>query len=137
MDSTGAIYVADFYEKRISHVDPRDTWDRTTGRIWRIRPADWKPGLKPFDLGKAPTSELVKRLESKNRWDRTIARELLAQRGDDSAAPSLRQMLVQEFEQPALDALWGLNAVFGLDKNLGSGDIVAATHGRGMFKLVP
>jgi hypothetical protein len=28
-------------------------------------------------------------------------------------------------------------AVFGLDKNLGSGDIIAATHGRGMFKLVP
>jgi hypothetical protein len=28
-------------------------------------------------------------------------------------------------------------AVFGLDKNSASGDIVAATHGRGMFKLVP
>jgi hypothetical protein len=26
--------------------------------------------------------------------------------------------------------------VFGLDRNLGNGDIVAATHGRGMFKLV-
>ncbi len=28
-------------------------------------------------------------------------------------------------------------AVFGLDKNSTSGDIVASTHGRGMFKLVP
>jgi hypothetical protein len=28
-------------------------------------------------------------------------------------------------------------AVFGLDRNLGNGDIVASTHGRGMFKLVP
>jgi hypothetical protein len=27
--------------------------------------------------------------------------------------------------------------VFGLDRNLGSGEIVASTHGRGMFKLVP
>ena len=26
--------VADFYERRISHVDPRDTWDRTTGRLY-------------------------------------------------------------------------------------------------------
>ncbi len=28
-------------------------------------------------------------------------------------------------------------AVFGLDKNLANGDIIASTHGRGMFKLVP
>jgi photosystem II stability/assembly factor-like uncharacterized protein len=28
-------------------------------------------------------------------------------------------------------------AVFGLDKNLATGDIIASTHGRGMFKLVP
>ena len=63
----GAIYVADFYEKRITHVDPRDTWDRTTGRIWRIRPASWKPGLKPFDMGKETSPQLVTRLESKNR----------------------------------------------------------------------
>jgi hypothetical protein len=27
-------------------------------------------------------------------------------------------------------------AVFGLDRNLATGDIVASTHGRGMFKLV-
>jgi putative heme-binding domain-containing protein len=112
----GAIYVADFYEKRISHVDPRDTWDRTTGRIWRIRPDNWNPGLKPFDFGKAPSAELVKLLESRNRWERTMARELLAQRADDSVAPSLRRLLVQEYEQPPLDALWALNAVFGLDE---------------------
>ncbi len=28
-------------------------------------------------------------------------------------------------------------AVFGLDRNLSNGDIIASTHGRGMFKLVP
>ena len=28
-------------------------------------------------------------------------------------------------------------AVFGLDRNLATGDIVASTHGRGMFLLVP
>ena len=28
-------------------------------------------------------------------------------------------------------------AVFGLDRNLATGDIIASTHGRGMFKLVP
>jgi hypothetical protein len=33
----GALYIADLYEPRINHVDPRDNWDRTTGRIYRIR----------------------------------------------------------------------------------------------------
>ena len=28
----GALYVADLYEPRINHVDPRDNWDRATGR---------------------------------------------------------------------------------------------------------
>jgi hypothetical protein len=28
-------------------------------------------------------------------------------------------------------------AVFGLDRNLATGDIIASTHGRGMFQLVP
>lgn len=112
----GALYVADFYERRISHVDPRDTWDRTTGRIWRVRPSDWKPGLEPFDLGSLPSGELVKRLESRNRWERNIARQLLTARADDSVAPSLRRLLVQDFDQGALEALWALNGVDGLDE---------------------
>ncbi|MBY0231846.1 MAG: c-type cytochrome, partial [Gemmataceae bacterium] len=37
----GALYVADLYEPRINHVDPRDNWDKATGRIWRIRPETW------------------------------------------------------------------------------------------------
>ena len=60
----GALYVADFYEKRISHVDPRDTWDRTTGRLFRVRPADWKPGLPAMDLWTEPAEKLVERLKS-------------------------------------------------------------------------
>jgi putative membrane-bound dehydrogenase-like protein len=111
----GALYVADFYEQRISHVDPRDTWDRSTGRIWRVRPADWKPGLKPFDLAASSSADLVKRLESKNRWERTIARELLSLRHDSSVVPDLHKMLTESAGQPALDALWAINAVGGFD----------------------
>lgn len=50
----GALYIADFYEPRISHVDPRDTWDRSTGRIWRVRPTDWTPGPRP-QITRPPT----------------------------------------------------------------------------------
>ena len=111
----GAIYVADFYEKRINHVDPRDTWDRSTGRIWRVRPADWKPGLKPFDLEKTSSAELVSLLESKNRWDRSMARRVLGDRQDRSVAPALREMLRKHSGVSAVEALWALNAVGALD----------------------
>ncbi len=47
----GALYVADLYENRISHVDPRDNWHRESGRIYRIRSTDAKP-IAPFDLSK-------------------------------------------------------------------------------------
>ena len=109
----GALYVADFYECRISHVDPRDTWDRSTGRIFRVRPADWKPGLKRFDLGTASGAELVQKLASSNRWERTMAREMLALHPDPSVIPMLRKMLLVN-GQPALEALWALKAVGGL-----------------------
>lgn len=79
----GAIYVADFYEKRISHVDPRDTWERGSGRIYRIRPADWKPSTVAMDLQTEPADKLVERLRSENRWERTTARRVLADRKDE------------------------------------------------------
>ena len=33
----GAIYIADWCDIRMDHTDPRDTWDKSCGRIWRLR----------------------------------------------------------------------------------------------------
>src|SRR6266849_10661712 len=33
----GAVYIADWCDKRASHVDPLDTWDRSNGRIYRVQ----------------------------------------------------------------------------------------------------
>src|SRR5439155_15363629 len=60
----GAVYLTDFYEARINHVDPRDTWDRSNGRIYRIRPREYTPS-KPEDLSKLTGAELVARLKDK------------------------------------------------------------------------
>jgi putative heme-binding domain-containing protein len=89
----GAIYVADFYERRISHVDPRDTWDRTNGRIWRVRPAGWKPKSVAMDLAAEPAGKLVERLDSPNRWERSTARLVLGERGAKEVVPALRKRL--------------------------------------------
>jgi putative membrane-bound dehydrogenase-like protein len=98
----GAIYIADFYEKRISHVDPRDTWDRSNGRIWRIRPSEAKAGMKPFDMGKMSADELVERLSDKNRWVRAMALRVMGEREENlSQKPVLA---------PSLQLLWALHA---------------------------
>jgi putative membrane-bound dehydrogenase-like protein len=33
----GAVYICDWCDKRASHVDPLDTWDRSNGRIYRVQ----------------------------------------------------------------------------------------------------
>ena len=109
----GALYIADLYENRISHVDPRDNWDRGTGRIYRVRGVDAKP-VQPFDLSKKRSAELVELLASPNKWYRDTARRLLGDRKDKSVIPSLLNNITKEKGQLALESLWALNLVGGL-----------------------
>ena len=44
-----AVYVVDWYDKRAAHLDPRDTWDRSNGRIYRIVYGKRRK-ISPFDL---------------------------------------------------------------------------------------
>jgi putative heme-binding domain-containing protein len=104
----GALYVCDLYEPRINHVDPRDNWDRATGRIYRIRPKDYKPEPQR-DLGKLGSRELVSLLAHRNRWQRETALRVLGDRKDRSVAPLLREQLEHETGQLALESLWALH----------------------------
>jgi putative membrane-bound dehydrogenase-like protein len=110
----GAVYVADFYENRISHVDPRDNWDRTTGRIYRVRPADWKPGIKPFDVTKMSGVQLLTKLEDRNAWRRGAARREMAHRDDPTLVAALREKLASG-GPAALESLWALHLMGKLD----------------------
>src|SRR5438105_1277799 len=54
----GAVYVADWYDKRTAHPDPDADWDRSNGRIYKIE----APGTRPFqklDLNQLPSMKLV------------------------------------------------------------------------------
>ncbi len=107
----GAIYLADFYDARITHVDPRDNWDRSNGRIYRIRAKDAKPS-RPRNLRKLSAAKLVEVLSENNQWARRSALRLLAERGDRSAIPPLVALLKNtENGQAALEALWALHGV--------------------------
>lgn len=102
----GAITIADWSDTRISHLNPRDTWQKSNGRIFRIVPENFvRP--EPPNLRQLPTPELVNLLSHTNRWYREQARKLLAHR-PESIAPVLQAMLKQGDDR-ALEALWVLN----------------------------
>jgi putative membrane-bound dehydrogenase-like protein len=111
----GAVYLADWYDSRLTHVDPRDNWHKSSGRIYRLKAKGAKP-LKPFDLSKQSSHELVETLtEHPNKWFRQKALRVLADRDDQSIASLLRVKLEEDSSPRDLDALWALNLLGGFD----------------------
>ncbi len=113
----GAVYVADWYDKRANHVDPVDNWDRSNGRIYKLTVPGAKP-LPPFDLAKLTSAELVKLLDHPNSWQRGEARRLLAERRDKAVVPQLKRLALSNTDNLALDALWTLHAFRAVDEEM-------------------
>ncbi|TDU80993.1 putative membrane-bound dehydrogenase-like protein [Prosthecobacter fusiformis] len=113
----GGFYMADWYDTRLSHVSPVDDWHKTSGRIYRVRPASGAPKLKPFDLGKASSEELLSYLSHTNEWFRKQAALEIGWRGlSDLKEPLLA--LAQSSDAHALDALWTLDMLGAADDAL-------------------
>ena len=123
----GAVYIADWCDKRASHVDPLDTWDRSNGRVYRVQnrghessevklPSQHNPG---FDLQALSSDQLVDLLSASNSWFVRQARRLLAERRDANVLPRLRQNIVQSGDPHlALESLWALYVSGGFDEKL-------------------
>ena len=110
----GAIYVADWCDIRMDHTDPRDTWDKSCGRIWRLRAKEWRPAQR-FDLRAQSNAQLVQLLDDNRKWYRDHARRLLGERRDRSAVPELRRVARDTRGQLALEALWTAHQIAGMD----------------------
>ena len=104
----GAVYFADWYDSRLSHLDPRDTWHKSSGRIYRMHAKDAKP-IKPFDLKKYSNTELIMELANPNKWFRQTAQRLLADRRDPKIIPTLKGLVKANGDQLALEAFWAIN----------------------------
>src|SRR4030095_9055732 len=87
----GAVYFADGCDIRMDHTDPRDTWDKSCGRIWRLRGKDYRP-VAPFNLAQRSSQNLIALLGDPRKWYREHARRLLAERRDQSLVPRLRTL---------------------------------------------
>lgn len=101
----GGFYMADWYDTRLSHVSPVDDWHKTSGRIYRVRPASGAPKLKPFDLSKASGEELLGYLAHPNEWFRKQAVHEIAWRNLTELVPALKALPM------TMDTLWALDAL--------------------------
>ncbi len=109
----GAVYIADWYDSRLSHVDPRDTWHKSSGRIYRMRAKGSKVAYANFDLSKLSNVQLLKHLENKNKWFRQQALLQLANRKDKSIVPRLIETFKTANPDLALETLWAIHVSGG------------------------
>ncbi len=102
----GAVYIADWYDTRLSHVSPIDNWHKESGRIYRIRPTGSTPRYDAGDLQKLESEALLVRLEHPNKWVRRRAALELGWRGDKSV---VEELVRRVNEADSLESLWALN----------------------------
>jgi putative membrane-bound dehydrogenase-like protein len=115
----GYIYIADWYDSRISHIDPRDTWDKNSGRIYRLRAAERRPDSAPkFNLYNKSDNELIALLSDKNIWFRQQALQILADRKNFTLMPELLKMLTGGDAQQSLEALWAIQIKGGFNDDV-------------------
>ena len=114
----GAVYLADWSDSRLSHIDPRDTWDKNSGRIYSLKSKKDELPIPPFDLNKYSNDQLIKLLENTNKWFRQQALQQIGDRKDLSLVPKLLPLLLSDNGQIALEALWAIHLSGGFNDNM-------------------
>lgn len=104
----GAVYIADWCDIRLSHLSPRDNWDKSNGRIYRLKSKGAQPA-PPFDLSRLGSERLLPYLSHQNKWFREQVKRVLADRRDPAIVPALQRVVEENRGQLALEALWSVN----------------------------
>lgn len=112
----GAVYMTDWYDPRHCHNPGIENWDRSNGRIYRMK---YDEGYEPVDVdyAKATDLELAEAQRHSNDWHVQAARLELARRASagriaDDAIGLLSQ-IAGNGQSPALRlrGLWALTAI--------------------------
>lgn len=107
MGPDGAIYIADWYNPIIGHYQAsfrHPDRDKVHGRIWRVT-AKGRASVKPPDLVKLTTPELLDALKSDERWTRTQARRVLADRPTDEVIAATAKWAESADARGLIDAI--------------------------------
>lgn len=121
----GCLYIADWYNKIVSHNEVATTHpdrDKSHGRIWRIRHVSQEPRAIP-DFYKMATEELPTHLRSPSLWARRAAWSQIAERPSGqtrSLIPRLVEMVKDETEDEytRIHALWSLESLGHYDRSM-------------------
>ncbi len=120
----GAVYLADWYDTRLTHVDPRDNWHKTSGRVYRIVPTtdeSQKAQSRPHRnvLASLTSSELLHLFDHPGKWHSQTAVRVLSERlsADPETPDALRirpqlEARLAENAAGALESLWVLQRVW-------------------------
>ena len=112
----GCLYIADWYNKIVSHNELPTTHpdrDKTHGRIWRIRHKDQKVRVIP-DFYAMPTQELVQHLSDPSLWAKRAVWHQISER-PFSETQSLKDDLILIMGNPAADAITRIHALWCIE----------------------
>ncbi|MDP4997112.1 MAG: DUF1080 domain-containing protein, partial [Akkermansiaceae bacterium] len=118
----GCLYVADFYNKIVSHnevsTDHPDR-DKSHGRIWRIR-HESQPAREIPDVTKASPEQLITHLKSPILWEKRAAWQQIVDQGLTDLAPQLIAIAADEKVDitTRIHALWSLEDLDQFDESL-------------------
>jgi putative heme-binding domain-containing protein len=118
----GCLYVADFYNKIISHNEvttDHPARDRDHGRIWRIR-HESQPRRKIPNVAKASPAQLLQHLQAPILWEKRAAWQQIADRNLTDLAPALIKLAADEKADviTRIHALWSLEELRHFDRVL-------------------
>jgi putative heme-binding domain-containing protein len=121
----GCLYIADWYNKIVSHNELPTTHpdrDKSSGRIWRIRHVSQQPREIP-DFYQVKTNDLVPYLQSPSLWAKRAAWHQIADRPAAETAVLKQELLAlasdtQQDEISRIHALWSLEAIKQFDATL-------------------
>ena len=121
----GCLYIADWYNKIVSHNELPTTHpdrDKSSGRIWRIRHVSQKPREVP-DFYKMRTEDLVAQLKSPSLWAKRAAWHQIADRPKADTRPLLPEIMTLLSDETLneatrIHALWAFENIGSLDHKI-------------------